>query len=128
MEVSKGWSETGDGAEKVPGYPGVWTGQLSQRTVVALGRDEADRVVGRGVGKGELSLAENLTTLKSAPSLPTSLRLLSFSIPSILLILPKPVSPTTDGPKTPFLSLTLSTLDFAAAMKFYFAVAGRRTK
>ena len=36
-----------------------------------------------------------------------------------------------DGPKTPFLSLTLSTLDFAAgaaAMKFYFAAARRRTK
>lgn len=40
---------------------------------MALERDEADRVVGRRVEKGELSLAENLTTLKSASLLPTSL-------------------------------------------------------
>ena len=73
LEVSKGWSEAGDGDEKVPGYPGVWSGDLSQRKVVALERDKADRVVGRRAGKGELSLAENLTTLKSASSLPASL-------------------------------------------------------
>lgn len=73
MDVIKGWSEVGDGDEKVPGYPGAWTGELSQRKVVALERDEADKLVGRRVGKGELTLAENLTTLKSTSSLPTSL-------------------------------------------------------
>lgn len=73
MEVSKDWTEAGDGDEKVPGYPEVWIRDLSQRKVVALERDEADRAVGRSVGKGELSLAKNLTTLKSASLLPTSL-------------------------------------------------------
>lgn len=36
--------------------------------------------------------------------------------------------PAVDGPKVPFLSLTVSALDFAAAVKFYFAAERRRTK
>ena len=96
---------------------------------MALQRDEAGSGVGRRAAKGGLSLAENLTTLKSASLLPTSLRLLSsFSIPILLLLLPKPASSAMDGPKTPFLSLALSALDFAAAatIKFYFAAARRK--
>lgn len=41
------WREAGDEDEKVHGYPGIWAGELSQRTVVALERDESDGVAGR---------------------------------------------------------------------------------
>lgn len=100
LEVSKGWSEAEDGDEKVPGYPGVWIWDFSQRKVVALGRYEADWVVRKR--EDDLSLAEKLTTLKSASSLPMSLGLLSFfSIPSILLILPKTVSQLWMAPRYP---------------------------
>lgn len=52
---------------------------------------------------------------------------LFFSIPSGPLILPKPVSPATDGPRTPFPSLSLSALD-SAAVKIYFAAARLESK
>lgn len=52
---------------------------------------------------------------------------LFFSIPSGPLILPKPVSPATHGPGTPFPSLSLSALD-SAAVKIYFAAAMLESK